>query len=96
MPAYLIVIRNEPVRDAEALAEYQRKTRETAPPVALQPLVVYGAIKGLEGAAPDGVVMLRFESIADAQTWYDSPGYQAALPHRLKAADYRAFIVEGL
>ncbi|HEX7858239.1 MAG TPA: DUF1330 domain-containing protein [Sphingobium sp.] len=96
MPAYLIVMRNEPIRDADAMAEYQRKTRETRPTVAPAPLVVYGAMQALEGEAPDGMVMLQFDTVEDARGWYESPGYQAALPHRLKAADHRAFIVQGL
>lgn len=96
MPAYLIVVRNGPVSDPAEMAEYQRKTREAAPSVSVKPLVVYGGIEGLEGAAPDAVVMLQFETVDDAKAWYNSPGYQAALPHRLNAGDYRSFIVEGL
>lgn len=96
MPAYLIVIRNDPVSDPAEMAEYQRKTRETSPSVNVKPLIVYGGIQGLEGAAPDAVVMLQFETVEDAQAWYNSPGYQAALPHRLNAGNYRSFIVEGL
>jgi uncharacterized protein (DUF1330 family) len=96
MTAYIIVLREGPVRDAEAYAEYQRKNREHPPEVNLKPLVAYGAMQALEGEAPDGVVMLQFDSAADARAWYESPGYQAALPHRLRCGDWRAFIVEGL
>ncbi len=96
MPAYIIVLREGPVRDAEAYAEYQRRNREHPPVVKLKPLVAYGAMQALEGAAPDGVVMLAFDTVEDARTWYESPGYQAALPHRLQSGDWRAFIVEGL
>ncbi|GGB87409.1 hypothetical protein GCM10011494_02200 [Novosphingobium endophyticum] len=96
MPAYLIVLRTEPVRDEAAMVEYQRKTRETAPTVPLKPLVVHGTTIPLEGEAPDGVVMIEFASVEDAKAWYNSPDYQAALPHRLKAAGYQTFIVEGL
>ncbi len=95
MPAYLIVSRLSPVKDEASFAEYQRKTRLKPPSVPLQPLVVYGDIHALEGEAPDGVVMLRFESVEDAKAWYNDPGYQDALPHRLSSADYQAFIVEG-
>ena len=96
MPAYLFVIRLGPIKDAAEMAEYHRRTREAPPSVPLKPLVVYGALDALEGAAPDGVVMLQFDSVEDARTWYQSPAYQAALPHRLKAADYLSFIVEGV
>ena len=37
----------------------------------------------VEGAKPDNVVILKFESAEAAQKWYESPEYQAALPHRL-------------
>ncbi len=96
MPAYLIVLRESAVRDPEAVAEYQRKTRQLNSDIKLQPKVVYGATTALEGTAPDGMVMLEFATTEDAQAWYNSPGYQEALPHRLQSADYRAFIVQGL
>ncbi len=96
MQAYMIFIRDEPVRDPAEMAEYQRKNRATPNPFPMKPLVVYGATEGVEGPAPDGVIVLEFPSTADAKAWYESPGYQAALPHRLNAADYRAFIVEGI
>jgi uncharacterized protein (DUF1330 family) len=50
----------------------------------------------LEGESPDGVVVLQFPTVEDAKAWYHSPAYQAAVPHRQKGADYRAFIVQGL
>ena len=96
MPAYLIVLREGPVRDEEAYAEYQRINRENPPAANLRPLVLYGATKALEGEAPDGVVMLQFDSVEEARAWYENPGYQAALTHRLRSADWRDFIVEGL
>lgn len=92
----MIFTREEPVRDPEAMAEYQRLTREIAGDYKLKPLVLYGAVEALEGPAPDGVIVLEFPSADAARAWYNSPGYQAALPHRLQAADYRAIIVEGV
>ncbi|SDA36969.1 DUF1330 domain-containing protein, partial [Sphingomonas sp. NFR15] len=46
--------------------------------------------------APDGVVVLEFPSVEEARAWYQSPGYQAALQHRLKATTYRVIITEGV
>jgi uncharacterized protein (DUF1330 family) len=96
MPAYIIVMRESPIADGKAYAEYQRKNREQPPVVKLKPLVAYGEMQALEGEAPDGVVMLEFDTVEDARTWYESPSYQAALPYRLRSADWRAFIVEGI
>lgn len=100
MTAYMIATRLGPVRDAAELAEYSRLNRENAATFQAQynvkPLVVYGAVEAAEGPVPDGMVMLQFPSMAEAKAWYNSPGYQEALPHRLKAADYNVLFVEGL
>ena len=97
MPAYLIVCREEPVRDEAAFAEYQRLNREgQRGEHNIVPRVLYGAVHPLEGQAPDAVVILEFPTVEEARAWYNSPSYQAALPHRLKAAAYRTIIVEGL
>jgi uncharacterized protein (DUF1330 family) len=100
MPAYMIATRIGPVRDAAALAEYSRLNRGNAAifqaQYSVKPLVVYGALEAAEGPAPDGIVMLQFPTMADAKAWYDSPGYQEALPYRRQAADYNVVFVEGL
>ena len=41
-------------------------------------------------------MILRFPDMAAAREWYNSPEYQDALQHRLKGANYRVFIIEGL
>ncbi len=96
MTAYAIFIRDEAVQDQAEMDTYSHLTRSNPPKVALTPLALYGALDALEGDAPDGVVVLQFADMASARAWYDSPEYQAALPHRLKGAKYRAFIVDGL
>jgi uncharacterized protein (DUF1330 family) len=96
MSAYMIFIREQPVHDEAAMAEYRRINRESAGGHELKPLVVYGNVEAVEGTAPDGIVILKFPDVAQAKAWYNSPAYQAALQHRLRAADYRALIVEGL
>jgi uncharacterized protein (DUF1330 family) len=98
MTAYVIFVRDVPPHDPDGLATYQAMNKDNVPaylPFGIKPLAVYGATKALEGEVPDGVVILEFPSMADARAWYDSPEYQAALLHRMKASDYRAFIVEG-
>jgi uncharacterized protein (DUF1330 family) len=95
MPAYLIVIRQDPIRDPDAYAEYQKRTRANPPKVRGRPLVANGAIQALEGDAPEGVVVFQFASVEDARAWYESEEYQDALPHRRKAAHFQTFIVEG-
>ncbi|MFT3930126.1 MAG: DUF1330 domain-containing protein [Spongiibacteraceae bacterium] len=96
MPAYIIVTREGPIRDQAAYDTYSKKNRENPRDPNLTPLVIYGAVEGLEGTAPDGVIVMKFPTMEDAKAWYNSPAYQASLPYRKQAADYRAFIVEGL
>jgi uncharacterized protein (DUF1330 family) len=94
--AYVIFIRESPVRDPAEMDAYQKQNRQGPRDPNLKPLALYGAMEALEGKLPDGIVLLQFPSVADAKAWYHSPNYQAAVPHRLKAADYRGIIVEGL
>ena len=96
MPAYLICLRESTVRDPAAMGTYQRMNREQPAQPRPTPLVVYGAVETLEGAAPDGVVVLQFPSLEDARAWYHSPEYQAALAYRMQAADHRVLIVQGV
>lgn len=96
MPVYMLFIREGAIRDQSEIDQYSRMNREGPRDPKLKPLVVYGAIEAVEGAAPDGMVMLQFPTAEDAKAWYNSPGYQAAIPYRMKGADYRAFIVQGL
>jgi uncharacterized protein (DUF1330 family) len=100
MTAYLIVYRETPVTDPDAIQEYSRRNRENAgesqAKFGTRPLVVYGRCEGLEGPAPDGVVVLQFPTMEAARGWYESPAYQEAIPFRQKAAQWRAVLVEGL
>ena len=96
MSVYVLFIRESAIRDKSAIDTYQRMNRDNPRDPKLTPLVVYGAIESLEGAEPDGMVMLQFPTLEDAKAWYSSPAYQAAIPYRKKGADYRAFIVQGL
>jgi uncharacterized protein (DUF1330 family) len=94
MPAYVLFIRDQPVRDAAAMEAYRNSKRGRDPKMV--PLVVYGATEAVEGEAPDGVVILQFPTVEDAKNWYYSPEYQAATQLRKKGADYRVVIVQGI
>jgi uncharacterized protein (DUF1330 family) len=97
MPAYVIFVRDTPIRDEAEMAEYQRlaiagmASGEHKVISRIHP----GPAEALEGEAPTGVVMLEFPTMEEARAWYHSPGYQAAAPHRKAATDYRVFLVEG-
>lgn len=95
MTSYVVMLR-ERVTDPAEPAAYAGSARTARAGHPVTPVVGYGAIETLEGAAFDGVLIHRFPSAQEARAWYESPAYQAALPHRKAGADYRVFIVEGV
>jgi len=99
MTAYVIVFRETPVHNPEAVAEYSRRNRENAAEFGKHgfvPLVAYGRMEALEGEAPDGIVLVKFPTMDDARAWYESDAYQDALPLRKSGAEWRAVLVDGL
>lgn len=95
MVAYVVFTR-EKMRNPEEYERYREKARPAADGHPLKPLAVYGKHEMLEGAAIEGAVVLEFPTVDAAKAYYRSPAYQDAIQHRFLAADYRAFIVEGL
>ncbi|MFN3523468.1 MAG: DUF1330 domain-containing protein [Phenylobacterium sp.] len=95
MAAYVIFIR-ESMTDPDAFALYGPMSREARGDHAITPLAFYGNLEVLEGAPAEGVVVLQFPSMEAAHAWYDSPAYQAAKAQRMKGADYRVLLVEGV
>jgi uncharacterized protein (DUF1330 family) len=95
MSAYVIFVRDR-ITDPEEFSQYEQSAGAAAAGHPVTPLAFYGALDTLEGPRVDGAVILSFPTVADARAWYESPHYQEALPHRLKGAEYRVFIVEGL
>ena len=95
MSAYAIFIR-EHTRDADELAAYAELVTPLMATSGATVLAAYGALDALEGSAPEGVVVARFETMEAARAFYDSAEYQAAVKHRFLGADYRSMIIEGL
>lgn len=95
MSAYIVYVRDR-ITDPEEFAKYQDLAPAASEGHRMTPLAFYGAVETLEGQPVDGAVIVEFPSKADAKAAYDSPLYQEALKHRLRGAEYRVFIVEGL
>ena len=95
MPAYVIFIKNS-TTDAEELKTYGQKAAGAGAGHPIKPLAFYGPLEVLEGDPAEGVVLIEFPDKAAAKAWYDSPAYQDAKQHRLKGADYRVILAEGL
>lgn len=89
MSAFVGMIRDQTQFDA--YTDGARAAREGHP---LTPVVGYGPIETLEGQPVDGILINQFPSSEAALAWYESPAYQAALPHRV--ADYRVLVVPGV
>jgi uncharacterized protein (DUF1330 family) len=93
-PAYFIL--EIDIHDAEGMAPYLEKAGATLAPFTASMLANGGETVPLEGAAPQGnVVVVRFDSMDAARSWYDSPAYREILGHRLSAATNRSYFVEG-
>ena len=90
-----MVFTRERMRDEKEYEIYKQKNRIAMKEHPITAHVLYGKHEVLEGADVQGVVILEFLTVADAEAYYDSPAYRGAREHRFKAADYRVLIVEG-
>jgi uncharacterized protein (DUF1330 family) len=95
MSAYIVYVRDR-ITDPEEFKKYEESAPAASAGHPVTPLAFYGAVETLEGSPVDGAVILEFPTIADARAAYDAPLYQEALKHRLKGAEYRVFIIEGI
>lgn len=94
-PAYIVVELN--VTDQEGFQEYAQKVPETIAQYGGTYIVRGGNAETLEGAEPNGrVVILRFDSVEDAHSWMSSPEYNAIKDIRSQTAETRSYLVEGL
>ena len=95
MSAYVVYVRDR-ITDPEEFKKYEESAPAAAVGHPVTPLAFYGAVETLEGNPVDGAVILAFPTVTEAKAAYESPLYQEALKHRLKGAEYRVFIVEGV
>ena len=95
-PGY--VIAEVEVTDPAAMQKYGQKVPGTLEPFRgrFHYLVRTSSARGLEGEAPRGIVIIAFDSVRQAQDWYESPAYQAIKPIRQSGAKSRIFIAEGI
>jgi len=95
MPAYVLLINNK-TTDATELDRYRPKAiaARAGHPMTLH--AVNGKFEVLEGAPAESVAIAEFPDMAAAKDWYDSPAYQDAKQHRLRGADFRIILTEGL
>ena len=95
MAAYVIVEVN--VTDPQLFAKYAKGVPASIAAYGGKYLVRGGAVDAKEGGwTPRRVVVLEFPSMAKARSWYDSPEYAPLLAMRLKAANAKLILVEGV
>ena len=95
MAAYVLV--EVDVTDAALFQEYAKGVPATIAAHGGKYIVRGGAVETKEGGwAPKRVVVLEFPSMTQARKWYDSPEYQPLLALRLKAANAKLILVEGM
>jgi uncharacterized protein (DUF1330 family) len=95
MAAYVIFTR-EKMLDPKEMELYIKKAPSGFVGHPVKILASHTPFEVLEGPAVESVVILEFPSMADAKAWYNSPGYNEALQHRLKGGEYRCVMVEGI
>jgi uncharacterized protein (DUF1330 family) len=93
-PAY--VITEIEVTDAEAFREYAPRVKPSFTPFGGSYLVRGGSTQSFAGEQPKRVVVVAFDSMERAQSWYASPEYEALKALRDKAGKARIFAAEGL
>jgi len=97
IPVYLIS-EADVITDTAGIEAYGSKVGATLAPFSGHDHFVVrgGKTESLEGQAPEGTVIIAFDSFEQARAWYNSPAYQAIKPLRQAASKGRMFIVAGL
>ena len=94
-PAY--VVAEVQVTDPPVFQDYAKKAGETIKAARGHVLVPPSNAESKEGAPLAGkIVVLAFDSLADAEKWYNEPPYHPLIAERQKAAKTRRYFVEGV
>jgi uncharacterized protein (DUF1330 family) len=95
MSAYMVFTR-EKTLDAAEVALYQREVGPTHDTFDFKMLVAFGREEVLEGEPIEGVAIVKFPTTGAAKAWYESPACRQAREHRLKGAETRCVLVQGV
>ncbi len=95
MAAYLIF--DVEVTDPAAMGDYMKLEGESLAPFQSKKIVCCGVVEVLEGDwRPKNLAMLEFESMDQAQQWYNSPAYTKAKDILRRAASSNVILIEGV
>lgn len=82
------------VHDRPAMKPYSEQVESTFKPFSGRYIARGGKLIPLEGdVLKGGVIIIKFDSLAKAQAWYNSPAYAKLKPIRHKAATSHVFII---
>jgi uncharacterized protein (DUF1330 family) len=95
MPKGYCIVRVD-VHSPEAYAQYARAATEAIKKHGGRPLARGGAYEAVEGQARARNVVVEFDSVEAARSFYFSEDYQAAKKMREYAATVEYVIVEGV
>ncbi|EPF79765.1 DUF1330 domain-containing protein [Acinetobacter rudis] len=95
MSAYVIFICKK-LNSKVHFDQYNRLARAASKGFEIKPLAFYGQAVALEQIETEGVAILEFPNLEQAQAWYQSDAYQEAKKQRDLAGDYMVLITEGL
>ncbi|MFC3902319.1 Uncharacterized conserved protein, DUF1330 family [Acinetobacter marinus] len=94
-PAYYVA--EFQATDREAIKPYSAQVESTFKPYSGRFVIRGGEADVKEGFGVQGrLVMIKFDSLKQAQDWYSSDAYQKLIPIRHSAGNSRTYIVEGL
>jgi uncharacterized protein (DUF1330 family) len=95
MSAYVIALIN--VTDQEGYAPYRDMATASIAQYGGKYLARGGSSEVLEGETDaNRFVIVQFDTYDQAKTWFDSPEYEAAKPHRRRNSTSTLMLVEGL
>lgn len=94
MAAYVLVV-TDAISDPTLMNQYKEQARELLAEQGVSFMAGPTVAESLEGSPPNGAVIIRFETLKQAQDWYRSDEYQKLAPMRLSASSSTAFILEG-
>ena len=90
------VIAQMSVTDPEAFADYPGQAGPTVAAFGGRYVVRGGTIDNIEGDwKPGRMVIIEFDSVAQAKAWYDSQMYEEAKALRIRSTISSLMIVEG-
>jgi uncharacterized protein (DUF1330 family) len=94
-PAYYVA--EFQATDPEGIKPYSAQVESTFKPFSGRYVVRGGELDVKDGFGAQGrLVMIKFDSLAQARAWYNSTAYQAIIPIRHRSGNTRAYIVEGV